>query len=236
MTDVKFLAVLRVADKNILSSYSHTKVTAEERKKFLEIAEKVVSAPSWHKEVGANSRHALEFETLKLHFMIDSGSFVFFAVTNAAYPLRVAHLMINELQAQFTVTFAAAATKDTSLDCSKMMKAIATKYEDVTKVDKLAHVQHQVEVVKDTMKDSINIALSNTEKIDTLSEKANHLADTASIFHKGATDLRRQMWWKNFKVTLAIALAVILAILVLLASLGVFNKSSNESKSLRFRR
>ncbi|KAH9146343.1 hypothetical protein AeRB84_009821 [Aphanomyces euteiches] len=233
MTDVKFLAVLRVADKNILSSYSHTKVTAEERTKFLEIAKKVVSAPSWHKEVGANSRHALEFETLKLHFMLDSGSFVFFAVTNAAYPLRVAHLMINELQAQFT--FAAAATKESSLDCSKAITTTVHTPRLINRVDDESH-RDQVEVVKDTMKDSINIALSNTEKIDTLSEKANHLADTASIFHKGATDLRRQMWWKNFKVTLAIALAVILAILVLLASLGVFNKSSNESKSLRFRR
>ncbi|RHY05369.1 hypothetical protein DYB36_001608 [Aphanomyces astaci] len=234
--DVKFLAIMRVADKLTVSTYTHAKVKADERSKYTDISKKVVSSPSWVTDVGRNSRHALDFEALKLHFMLDAGEFVYFAVTVRDYPLRVAHVMLNDLQAQFTATYVVAALAlkaehTLGSDCVKMLGSVASKYEDVTQVDKLAKVKAQVEGVKDTMKDSINIALNNTEKMDTLSQKAADLADSASVFKKGATDMRRQMWWKNAKVSLAIALSMIMAILVLLYALGIFDHIGQSAKS-----
>ncbi|RHY33455.1 hypothetical protein DYB32_001634 [Aphanomyces invadans] len=219
-----------------VTTYTHAKVKAEERTKYTDISKKVVASPSWDADVGHNSRHALDFDALKLHFMLDAGDFVYFAVTIRDYPIRVAHLMLNDLQAEFSASYLASALalkKEHTLgsDCVKMLGSIASKYEDVTQVDKVAKVKAQVEAVKDTMKDSINIALNSTEKLDTLSQKAADLADSASVFKKGATDMRRQMWWKNAKVSLAIALSMILAILVLLYALGIFDHIGQAAKS-----
>jgi hypothetical protein len=55
--------------------------------------------------VSPNSHQANDFDVFKLHFLMDKGDFAFFGVTTLDYPTRVAHLMINEIQAQFMPTF-----------------------------------------------------------------------------------------------------------------------------------
>ncbi|KAF0687887.1 Aste57867_20379 [Aphanomyces stellatus] len=229
---VKFIAVARAADKLTVCTYTTTKASAADRSKYAEAAKKAIAAPSWAKDVGPNSRHSLAIDTLTLHFMLDAGDFVYFCITPSVYPVRVAHLLLNEVHAQFAAAFAAAALKATlGNDCTKMLAGLASKYNDVTQVDKLAQVQQKVEDVKGTMKDSINLALNNTEKLDTLNVKAAQLADSASVFKKGATTLHRRMWWQNVKVMLAIGLASCLAIVVLLYSLGVFDKAPATAKA-----
>ncbi|OQR95953.1 hypothetical protein THRCLA_07440 [Thraustotheca clavata] len=222
--DVKFVAVASVETKSIVCSYLHGKNKKDDAK-FSEVATKVLASSTWSKEVGPNSRHALDFDGLKLHFMLDKGDFVYFAVTTGDYPIRVAHQMINNLQTHFATftTSALALKKDQRLgnDCVKVLTTIATTYEDRSKVDKISLVKLQVEGVKETMKDSINIALSNGEKLETLEQKSTELSDNAKMFQKGATDLHRQMRLRKLRTMAAIGFSIILAILLLLITMAL---------------
>jgi hypothetical protein len=69
----------------------------------------------------------------------------------------------------------------------------------------------QVDAVKGQMQSNIATMLKNTEKAESLNEKSNQLNEQASVFKKRSTDLKKQMRWKNLKMTLLLA-AIVIAI------------------------
>jgi vesicle-associated membrane protein 7 len=116
-------------------------------------------------------------------------------------------------------------------DCAKLFASIAGTYDDRTKVDKLSEVMNQVDGVKTVMHNNIQVVLSNTEKMEVVEQKTNDLNEQAKVFRNTGRKLRRQMWWKNVKLTILLSVCAILVILIILAVLGVFKKSSSSSSS-----
>ncbi|KAJ3381639.1 SNAP receptor, synaptobrevin [Lobulomyces angularis] len=57
------------------------------------------------------------------------------------------------------------------------------------------------------------------EKLDSLQTKTDDLQQGALQFKKGATKVRKQMWWKDLKLKLVIAgiILVIIAVIVTVA-------------------
>lgn len=122
-------------------------------------------------------------------------------------------------------------------DCMKALMAIATTYDDRTKVDKLSEVMNQVDGVKTVMHNNIQVVLSNTEKMEVVEQKTNDLNEQAKVFRNTGRKLRKAMWWKNMRVTLAIGALCVLVILVILAVSGAFKKGdSTDSKTTRLLR
>lgn len=113
----------------------------------------------------------------------------------------------------------------------KVLGSIAATFDDRTKVDKLSEVMHQVDSVKSVMHNNIQVVLSNTEKMETVEQKSNELNEQAKVFRNTGRKLRKAMWWKNVRLTLAIGLCAVLVILIILAIAGVFKKSSSSSTS-----
>jgi type II secretory pathway component PulF len=110
-----------------------------------------------------------------------------------------------------------AAENSLSKKAKKVLEEACKKYEDLTKVDKTSKVLGQVDAVKGTMQDNIANMLKNTEKADSLAEKSDQLNEQASVFKKRSTDLKKQMQWKNLKMTLllgGLVLVILLAILI----------------------
>lgn len=119
----------------------------------------------------------------------------------------------------------------------KALMAIATTYDDRTKVDKLSEVMNQVDSVKTVMHNNIQVVLSNTEKMEVVEQKTNDLNEQAKVFRNTGRKLRKEMWWKNMRLTLAIGACCVLVILVILALSGVFKKSDKkETTTTRFLR
>jgi hypothetical protein len=69
------------------------------------------------------------------------------------------------------------------------------------------------------MQDNIAGMLKNTEKAETLAEKSDQLNEQASVFKKKSTDLRKQMAWKNLKMTLLLGGIIVVILIVILAPL-----------------
>ncbi|KAI9619376.1 hypothetical protein KEM48_006288 [Puccinia striiformis f. sp. tritici PST-130] len=54
------------------------------------------------------------------------------------------------------------------------------------------------------------------ERLDTLQDKTDNLAVSAQGFRRGANRVRKQMWWKDMKMRLLIALGVIVLLLIII--------------------
>lgn len=117
----------------------------------------------------------------------------------------------------------------------KALSAIAATYDDRTKVDKLSEVLNQVDGVKTVMHNNIQVVLSNTEKMEVVEQKTNDLNEQAKVFRNTGRKLRKAMWWKNMRVTLAIGVLCVLVILVILALSGAFKKSDAKDATTKTR-
>jgi hypothetical protein len=93
--------------------------------------------------------------------------------------------------------------------------------------DKVAEVKYKVNQVRDIMHDNINLALENTTKLETIELKSEELDQSAGIFKKNASELRKKMWWKNFKMKAAIFL-IIASVLAIVISIAVYISKNNN--------
>lgn len=140
-------------------------------------------------------------------------------ITGTQYPSRVAIAMLQDLYTNFTATYGDAAKKTTATEnsLSKKAKTIlrdsCKKYADPSSVDKTQHVLGQVDVVKGKMQENIASILQNTESAEDMVVKSEQLNEQAAVFQKRSIDLKKQMQWKNVKMTIILG-GVILIIIV----------------------
>lgn len=146
-------------------------------------------------------------------------------ITGNAYQSRVAIGCLTELYTDFMAKFSnnvkTSAANSLSKKSKSILKAVSEKYEDPSKVDKTSKILGQVDAVKGQMQSNIATMLKNTEKAESLNEKSNQLNEQASVFKKRSTDLKKQMRWKNLKMTLllaAVCIAIACAIIIPLVS------------------
>ena len=153
-----------------------------------------------------------------LYFSTSSGVAT---ITGTQYPSRVAITMLTDLYTTFSAKHGDAAKTAAENSLSKKAKKVledsCKKFADPSSVDKAQQVLGQVDAVKGQMQDNIASMLKNTEKADDMAAKSEQLNEQASVFKKRSTDLKKQMQWKNLKMTIilgAVILVIVLAVVV----------------------
>ncbi|KAG5485732.1 hypothetical protein LSCM1_07143 [Leishmania martiniquensis] len=82
--------------------------------------------------------------------------------------------------------------------------------------DKITALNDDINQVVDVMIDNMDKVLARGDRIDTLHEKSSTLADQAQQFQQRSTELKRNLCMKNLKLTLMIAGAVIVILIIIL--------------------
>lgn len=140
--------------------------------------------------------------------------------------------MLQELYTGFTGKFGAdaktAAENSLSKKAKSVLQEVCKKYEDPSSVDKTSKILGQVDAVKGQMQDNIASMLKNTEKAEDMAVKSEQLNEQASVFKKRSTDLKKQMQWKNLKMTLILGGVILLVVLVVVVPLVVRAKKLAE--------
>ncbi|KAG8343011.1 putative Synaptobrevin [Trypanosoma vivax] len=97
--------------------------------------------------------------------------------------------------------------------------------------DKITALNEDINQVVDVMMDNMDKVLARGDRIDTLHDRSATLSEQAHQFQKRSTQLKRNMCWKNFKLTLMIILAVgvVIFIIVLLACKPNFSNCKSSS-------
>ncbi|KAJ3052631.1 hypothetical protein HK097_005942 [Rhizophlyctis rosea] len=93
--------------------------------------------------------------------------------------------------------------------------------------NKTQAVQQQVDEVVGIMQDNINKVMQRGEQLNSLQNKTEDLQNSSMQFRKGASKVRRQMWWKDVKMKLILA-AVIGAIIIVIV-VTVLQTKKNQS-------
>ncbi|KAJ3126389.1 hypothetical protein HK098_007587 [Nowakowskiella sp. JEL0407] len=82
---------------------------------------------------------------------------------------------------------------------------------------KTSNVQAQVDEVIGIMSNNIEKVVARGEKLESLQNKTDDLQQGALQFKRGATKVRRQMWWKDLKLKLIIvAIVIVIALVVII--------------------
>ncbi|ODO03240.1 hypothetical protein I350_06085 [Cryptococcus amylolentus CBS 6273] len=79
----------------------------------------------------------------------------------------------------------------------------------------IAAIQSQIDETIDTMHDNITKVTERGENLDNLQNKTDELAVSARGFKTSASNVRRQMWWKDMKMRVIIGIGICVLIIVI---------------------
>ena len=97
--------------------------------------------------------------------------------------------------------------------------------------DKMAHIQAELDGVRENMLENIDRILERGEKIELLVSQTEALNSQAATFKSKSTKLKRQMWWQNAKMNVIICIAVLIIIGFLIAVIcAASGCGSNKNK------
>ncbi|KAJ3355714.1 hypothetical protein HDU83_002719 [Entophlyctis luteolus] len=68
------------------------------------------------------------------------------------------------------------------------------------------------------MQDNIAKVVQRGENLEQLNTKAEDLSASSMQFKKGASDVRKAMWWKDMKMKLILGGVIVLIIIVIILS------------------
>lgn len=241
---VKFLAVSRATDRVVVASYTHVSA-GRGGDDYLASVQQVLNAPGFASQVGASSKLHLDNGPNTFHLMTDDAAgedniLVYIAITASDYPRR--HIfsssdgskqgILGELRDNFVAAHGAAAATCSafalSRPASRAMETLAKRYDDLRALDKVASVAARVGEVTGVMQENIAIVLANTERVDQIDDKAAGLAASADKFGKKATQLRKTMQCRYYKLNMLIAL-IILVVLAYIFIPIIQDLSSDDS-------
>eukprot|EP00879_Flechtneria_rotunda_P001878 GHRR01002049.1.p1 GENE.GHRR01002049.1~~GHRR01002049.1.p1 ORF type:complete len:165 (+),score=49.97 GHRR01002049.1:623-1117(+) len=93
-------------------------------------------------------------------------------------------------------------------------------------ISKMANVQRKVDEVKGIMMQNVEQVLVRGERLDVLVDRTDDLRDQAQKFQRQGTQLRKKMWWQNFRMQI-IVVGVVLLLIVVVFLLACFTGGRN---------
>ncbi|BFZ64120.1 Vesicle membrane receptor protein (v-SNARE) [Saitoella coloradoensis] len=81
---------------------------------------------------------------------------------------------------------------------------------------KTAAIQQQIDDTVGIMRENINKVAERGERLDSLQDKTDNLAQSAQGFRRGANRVRKQMWWKDMRMRICLIVGVIILLVVII--------------------
>jgi len=153
-----------------------------------------------------------------LYHYINNNNIIVLAITDDDFERSQAFQFLESVYQKFSRQFGTRAqtaipyamnTEFSLVICSEMKRFNTPEQQDP---DRIASLREEVDQVKDIMVANIDSIVERGEKLDLLVDKTENLSSNAVSFKTTSTRLARAMWWKNIKMTVAVAVVVIVVI------------------------
>jgi vesicle-associated membrane protein 7 len=187
------------------------------------------------------------YEQHVFHVMVDSGLiFMVMMKQNPDMKKRTPFAFLDDVKKSFTKQFGANLMTVTPNDVFEVFAPTLNEkmqfYSKEGSDAQVGQVRDQIEEVKGIMVENVDKILERGEKLSLLVDKTDDLNMESVTFKKQAVELKRKMWWKNMKMTLLIALPVLVGTFFLImypscssihvaSYLSVRQRTAKESKS-----
>mmetsp|Transcript_14457 Transcript_14457/g.31000 ORF Transcript_14457/g.31000 Transcript_14457/m.31000 type:complete len:235 (+) Transcript_14457:1-705(+) len=223
---VRFAAVGRLADRVLVASYAAEHGDAGTSSRCHSVAMRVLASASTLARYPRLTVTDKDVGTV--HYDTDSNA-VFLIVASAEYPQRVAFKCIGELKRKFKSSFGQALHKSAEGGLSRQAKhllaEICSEFADPGRIDKTTNLLREVTEVKGILQDSLSDMLATRDNLEVLEDKTIRLRTEASTFQRKAVDLRRAMWWRNFKLKLILGVVICIILAYILVPILVTSLS-----------
>merc|ERR1711971_668028 len=83
--------------------------------------------------------------------------------------------------------------------------------------DKVQMVRNEVDRVKDIMVANVETLMDRGERLELLVDKTENLSQHSVSFRRAGRQIRRQYWWENTKMKIAVAFGIIIAIYIIVS-------------------
>ncbi|XP_063715757.1 vesicle-associated membrane protein 7-like [Symsagittifera roscoffensis] len=193
---------------------------------FTEVSEQVLA-----KITPAQNKLSYQHGTFFFHYISDNG-LTFFCITDGNFPRVVAFHFLEEIKNTFYKYYGSlgltampySMNTEFGAVLQTQMKRFSSSADPNTKVDeKMRQIQQQTEEVKNVMIQNIETLTDRGESLELLVEKSMELSYDSVNFHTRSRDLRRVMFWRNFKITcIAIVVGLLAIYLILTIACGGF--------------
>lgn len=178
------------------------------------------------KKIDMKDSHSLSYvyDKYVFHYVVDDG-LTYLCMSDNNFPRSTAFQYLKDIQQRFVSTYGDRAKKAIAFAFNADFQKVLQQRMKVSNAaaansaDKLGKVEDQINEVKGVMIQNIDKVLQRGEKIELLVDKTEQLNEHAVVFHKGSRDLRRQLMWKNIKLTLLILL-IIFAVCYVISALA----------------
>eukprot|EP00212_Chloropicon_laureae_P008287 CAMPEP_0197494298 /NCGR_PEP_ID=MMETSP1311-20131121/28785_1 /TAXON_ID=464262 /ORGANISM="Genus nov. species nov., Strain RCC856" /LENGTH=159 /DNA_ID=CAMNT_0043039663 /DNA_START=546 /DNA_END=1025 /DNA_ORIENTATION=- len=138
-------------------------------------------------------------------------------VFSESVPRRAAFEVLESTSAfvkdQVSPELVTAATKEGELNrfCKDHFKETCSRNENLGS-NKMSKIGVKIEEVKMVVEQNINRVLQNAEDLEAVETKSEILRQDAAQFQRRGENIKRALWWRNFKLKCIIALLVIVVL------------------------
>lgn len=150
--------------------------------------------------------------------LLDDNDYVFVAVTDIKYAQRFCRTLMDEMHSAFYARVPEAKDKTVSgSDIPKnFLPEIAGKYNVEKNFDKVAEANAKIDEIKIQVQDSLKKAAGDQKEMEELDRKAQDMVTNAKGFESNAKTLEKQMWWRNARLWIIIAVVILVLLIVIL--------------------
>lgn len=157
---------------------------------------------------GESKKASLMYQDLSIHYISTPATsdtpegVTFILITKESCGRKAPFLCLLEMEKKFNQQYTpqtiGTATKDSLNKFEGEMVALVNsgKYEDVAKV-----AQSEINKVRDIMVENVEQILERGERISLLVNRTDEMTNNAVAFRKRSTQAKRNMWWKNVKMS-----------------------------------
>eukprot|EP01001_Neometanema_parovale_P009875 NODE_6114_length_878_cov_232.766887_g5883_i0.p1 GENE.NODE_6114_length_878_cov_232.766887_g5883_i0~~NODE_6114_length_878_cov_232.766887_g5883_i0.p1 ORF type:complete len:225 (-),score=34.22 NODE_6114_length_878_cov_232.766887_g5883_i0:149-823(-) len=179
-----------------------------------------------------DSRMSYVYESYLIHYIVEN-ELVYLCIADEPFGRKVPFGFLEELKDKFCEAYAESGKKYPDVSqlssCAGFKNTITQRMnyfnQNPGAVDKVLGVRKQVEEVKDVMIKNIDTVIARGEKLNTMVDKTDQLADSAHTFKKSSTKLKSTMRAKQIKLVVAVVLVVAVCLWLIISLICGFDFS-----------
>jgi vesicle-associated membrane protein 7 len=137
-----------------------------------------------------------------------------------AFNRRVPFAFLEDIKTRFTTAHGTAATNAPAYAFNHTFAPILQQraaYHSNPINDTVSRVTGEVSSLREVMVENIERVLERGDRLELLVQKTDDLDNSAFVFKRGATTLKREMWYRNIRTSVYVVLLVILGLYILAA-------------------
>lgn len=185
-----------------------------------------------------DNKVSYQYEANVYHCLVEN-EILYLCMTDTAYQSRTVFGFLGDVKAKFKEQFSGSEHRYpkhsdlTPTACARFNTTLAQTaryYNENPEGDKIGRIKEQIDNVKQVMLENIDTVLERGERIESLCDRTEALAEEAEGFHRNSRTLKRKMQMRNIKLAIGIFLLVcILAFIISWIACGIkFEKCKSD--------